>query len=73
MAATADHQLPDSPLDELLTMEEAGAILRISRASIYRLTTDKRLEYTKHGRARMTTRRWINEFIDRSRVPARAS
>ena len=64
-----------APIDpaEMLTMAEAGELLRVSRATMYRLTTSGHLGYLEFpGGKRMTSRQFIAEFLERNTVPARS-
>jgi excisionase family DNA binding protein len=61
-----------SDIDDLMTLTEAGELIRVSRSSMYRMVRAGHLEVVKiPGGQTMTTRRMIAEMLERSTVPPR--
>ncbi len=54
----------------LLTIDEAGRALRISRQSLYRLIADKKITVTKIGGRTFIDRQDLEDYIERSKVKA---
>ena len=52
--------------DGLLTIKEAGAFLKVSRATIYTLMDSGDLPFVKIGRARRIPKRAVIEFAQRN-------
>jgi excisionase family DNA binding protein len=52
-------------MNQLLTVQEAGAQLRLSRVSIYRLIRDGALRSLKLGGCRRIPQREVDRLVDR--------
>ena len=50
------EKAPPPPYSLLLTIPEAGALLRLSRGTIYSLARDRRLDLVKIGKSARITR-----------------
>lgn len=58
-----------SPDKEFLTVDEAAEIMGVSRSHIYRLTSEKRIPFSKPGGKRvMIRRRDFIEWLETNRV-----
>lgn len=61
-----------SPLDELLTVEEAGKFLKCTKATIFSKVHRKKLPYIKHGKrvyfSKDELTRWLIDQMEH--VPA---
>jgi len=71
--------ITEHDLDDLLTVDEAAELLQLSRATIYRMISDRELDVVRigsgRGRARITRRALLdhlNRRVTRA-VPSRAS
>ena len=58
--------MEEAQANDLLTKGEAAVILRVSKVTISRLITARKLAAYKIGRRVFLTRRHINEFLLRS-------
>ncbi len=56
---------------ELLTVNEALKVLRISRQSLYKLIADKKITVTKIGGRTLLDMKDIEEYVERSKIKAR--
>jgi len=52
----------------VLTVEEAGEVSRLSRASLYRAMDGKQLKYLKYGTRRLIAKVDLDAFIASLRV-----
>ena len=58
------HETPgDAELARFLTVDEVSTMLRVSRATVYRLVSSGALVATRVGHSVRVTRRAVDEFI----------
>jgi excisionase family DNA binding protein len=55
---------------ELLTVNEALKVLRISRQSLYKLISEKKITVTKIGGRTLIDMKDIEEYVERSKIKA---
>lgn len=51
--------------DDLLTVEQVGAVLHASRATVFRILREKRIASIKVGKKRLVRRGAITDFVRR--------
>lgn len=61
--------LTDSAAQLLYTAEEAGHVLSLSRASVFKLIASGDLESVKIGRSRRVTRSGLERFVEHLSAP----
>jgi excisionase family DNA binding protein len=71
MGKTIKSMQPHSSDDELYSLKEAAAFLKIGRSSIFGLVADGKIPYSRPlGRKRLVWRSDLVKFIDNRRVAA---
>jgi excisionase family DNA binding protein len=60
----------NNTLPELLDIDEAAAVLRISKYTLYRWTSERKIVYVKLGSRLLFERAELHRFIESRRIPA---
>jgi excisionase family DNA binding protein len=63
MMLDIDHPMTENEALDLLTAEEAAAILKVTPNTVYRLMRSGEITVVEFGRSRRITRRGLQKFI----------
>ncbi len=61
---------PPAPLSDRITVDEAMTLTGLTRSSLYKLTMNNGIPFSKYGKRLVFSRKQLAEWIDKRTVPA---